>query len=289
MAVNPEPLLLGCGHAIVAGRARRYEVSRFTGPLSLKSVVSGTAVWTTERGRFEVNSGEVLAVGDGEEYSLEIDALHPVETFCLFFDRQFARQAWTAAVSSDRDLLDGIEAGPLPPFEPRQGREVAAMMAAARRLLGDGAAIEPLLVSLASAICERSARLSGRVAKIPAARKSTRQELHRRVGLATEHIHANLDRPLSLAGIGRAACLSPFHLHRLFRTVHGETPHRYATRLRLARAAALLRSSDEGVTSIAWRCGFESVSSFTTLFGREHGAPPAQFRKNREDTGPAEH
>ena len=66
MRVNPPARELGSVNAIVAGRARRYEVKNFRGPLSLKSVLSGSAVWETSSGRFEVLPGSVLVLNDGE-------------------------------------------------------------------------------------------------------------------------------------------------------------------------------------------------------------------------------
>ena len=95
-------------------------------------------------------------------------------------------------------------------------------------------------------------------------------------------LHANMDRTVSVAEPAREACLSPFHFHRLFTSFHGITPHRYLTRLRLARARSLLRSSERSVADVACACGFESLGSFTTLFTRTIGVSPARFRRIEE-------
>jgi transcriptional regulator GlxA family with amidase domain len=124
--------------------------------------------------------------------------------------------------------------------------------------------------------------VAARVSRLPALRATTRAELHRRVNRGIEVIHGNLDGDLSLERLASAACLAPFHFHRIFTALHGETPHRYVTRIRLQRAASLLRSTDRPVLDIALSCGFESLGSFTTLFRRYLGAAPAAFRKNRE-------
>jgi hypothetical protein len=78
--LNPPAALLGRVNAIVGGRARRYEVTVFTGPLSVKAVISGTAVWETRDGRYELGPSGCLVLHEGEEYSIEVDALQPVET-----------------------------------------------------------------------------------------------------------------------------------------------------------------------------------------------------------------
>ncbi|XXF81200.1 AraC family transcriptional regulator [Myxococcaceae bacterium GXIMD 01537] len=54
----------------------------------------------------------------------------------------------------------------------------------------------------------------------------------------------------------------------------------YLTGIRLARARALLRSSDEAVSQIAYRVGYEDPSTFTALFKQHHGQTPSAYRKS---------
>src|SRR5204863_3593420 len=60
-------------------------------------------------------------------------------------------------------------------------------------------------------------------ARVPAARVSTRREIFRRIRRAIDRIESAIDEPLDLAEIARAACLSPYHFHRQFAAVIGET------------------------------------------------------------------
>lgn len=71
-------------NAILRGRAARYACGPGPGALSIKSVLRGKAAWTTRAGRYELEPGQLLVLNEGEEYSIEVDALQPVETFCLF-------------------------------------------------------------------------------------------------------------------------------------------------------------------------------------------------------------
>lgn len=84
--------------------------------------------------------------------------------------------------------------------------------------------------------------------------------------------------PVALAGIARAAYLSPFHFHRAFTAAFGETPHAYRTRRRLETAARLLAEADQLIIDICLQTGFESPSSFATLFRRRFAASPRTFR-----------
>jgi transcriptional regulator GlxA family with amidase domain len=88
-----------------------------------------------------------------------------------------------------------------------------------------------------------------------------------------------LDEPLTLEELSIEADLSVYHLLRTFRAAFGETPHEYLTRLRLERAKELLTVSSRSVTDICFDVGFSSLGSFSTLFRRQVGLSPAEFRR----------
>jgi transcriptional regulator GlxA family with amidase domain len=88
-----------------------------------------------------------------------------------------------------------------------------------------------------------------------------------------------LDQPLTLEDLSLEVDLSAWHFLREFRTAFGETPHDFLTRLRVERAKELLTISSRPVTEICFDVGFSSLGSFSTLFRREVGMSPAQFRR----------
>ncbi len=79
----------------------------------------------------------------------------------------------------------------------------------------------------------------------------------------------------ALAGQGG---LSAFHLHRVFSAAAGETPKQFTLRLRLARAAAMLLTSDDSVLDIALDCGFQSHEAFCRAFRKRFGMTPSDYR-----------
>jgi transcriptional regulator GlxA family with amidase domain len=88
-----------------------------------------------------------------------------------------------------------------------------------------------------------------------------------------------LHEPLTLADLSLEADLSACHFLRAFRDAFGETPHAFLTRLRLERARDLLTVTSRPVTEICFDVGFTSLGSFSTLFRREVGVSPAEFRR----------
>ena len=61
-----------------------------------------------------------------------------------------------------------------------------------------------------------------------------------RVNRAVDYITAHLDQPLPLEEVARAACFSPYHFHRIFRALIGETLAAFVKRVRLERALYLM-------------------------------------------------
>lgn len=91
-------------------------------------------------------------------------------------------------------------------------------------------------------------------------------------------IRRRADGNVSLAALAARAGSSPFHLHRAFTRVVGETPKRYTLRLRLEWAAARLLASDDSIVDIALAAGFKSHEVFTRAFRRHFGRTPAAYR-----------
>lgn len=95
-----------------------------------------------------------------------------------------------------------------------------------------------------------------------------------------DYIDQHLDQSLELKTIADVANFSPFHFHRIFFFLIGETPIDYIQRLRVERSAWKLREENpESVTEIAYSCGFGSVSLFSRTFKKYFGMTPSQFSK----------
>lgn len=59
----------------------------------------------------------------------------------------------------------------------------------------------------------------------------------------------------------------------------GVTPTQYVNKLRLAYACQLLNNSSDDVTTIIYKCGFESISHFNHCFKEAYKQSPTQYRK----------
>jgi AraC family transcriptional regulator len=100
-----------------------------------------------------------------------------------------------------------------------------------------------------------------------------------KIDAVVARIVTGLDGAMDLESLAADACLSPFHFHRVFRGMVGETPLELARRLRLERAAWQLVATEDSVTSIAFSAGYETHESFTRAFRAAYGVPPMSFRQ----------
>ena len=107
-------------------------------------------------------------------------------------------------------------------------------------------------------------------------------EYAQRIDRVIDYLRGNLDRPLKLAELAKVACFSEFHFHRIFTAVSGETLSNFTNRLRLEKAARLLRYSGQSLTDIALDCGFSSSATFSRAFRSGYSTSPSQFRKSGE-------
>ena len=100
-----------------------------------------------------------------------------------------------------------------------------------------------------------------------------------RVNRAIDLIAAGPAEPHRLEDVAAAAGFSPFHFHRVFRSLTGETLQRFVRRVRLERALRLMAhgASDRTLTEVALECGFSSSSDFSRAFKARFGVPPSAF------------
>jgi AraC family transcriptional regulator len=84
---------------------------------------------------------------------------------------------------------------------------------------------------------------------------SHRARYEARLNRVLEHIYDHLDEPLDIDRLAEIACLSPYHWHRIYQAMHGETVASTVRRLRLHRAAGYLACRPRNIASRAHIAG----------------------------------
>jgi AraC family transcriptional regulator len=259
--------------AILNGRASAFEGGADEADLSLKWLAEGAAEYRTEGRAYRVANDEQLMLNRGQPYRMRMQG----ESFVLFFPKAAADAAWQMYTRNGEALPEiPTVAAASPVLLQNRLMELRDESVRARpsgeKLLELSCAVLGELVSLAHTRRRHAM-------KLPALRKTTRDELLRRVVRAESYL-ADLGTNATLAGAAHAAALSPFHLIRVFNAVFGQTPLAYAAAKRLERARDLLIESDKPIGDIALAAGYESRNAFDRAFLRRYRVTPGAFRTN---------
>jgi AraC family transcriptional regulator len=92
-------------------------------------------------------------------------------------------------------------------------------------------------------------------------------------------IEAHLFERPSLTAIAERSGASPWHFHRVFVAMTGETPATYTWKRQLTEICRRLVETEQPIVEIALDAGFESQASFTRAFTRHVGVSPARYRR----------
>lgn len=100
------------------------------------------------------------------------------------------------------------------------------------------------------------------------------------IGRALQRMHAEPARAWTVEFLAHEATLSRAAFARRFAALVGEPPLSYLTRLRMDRAARLLRDTAEPVGRISAGVGYDSEFAFNKAFKRARGVAPGRWRRD---------
>lgn len=96
-----------------------------------------------------------------------------------------------------------------------------------------------------------------------------------------EHYREDIDRDT----IAAMAYITPNYLSKRFRTEMGMNLREYINQLRIEEAKRLLLSTNDAVSEIASKVGYANISYFSTVFRKQCGMSPIDWRSKTADGG----
>ena len=118
---------------------------------------------------------------------------------------------------------------------------------------------------------------SKRLQNIKVQKRTTKEETLRRLIIAYEFIHDNIDQPITAQELSSVSCLSKFHLYDSFKIFFGKTPHQFINYIKLQKAMRILKTKPSSVSEVCDNLGFNDISSFSKLFKKKYGKSPSYF------------
>lgn len=104
-----------------------------------------------------------------------------------------------------------------------------------------------------------------------------------------EYLCLHLSEKINLGDIAEVFGYSDVNFIRRFKKLFSATPIAFLTALRLKKAERMLLETNDTVTKISKKCGFESPYYFSNVFSRHHGGiSPVNFRSAHSTSGEKE-
>ena len=227
-----------------------------------------TAIVLHEGGASLAWHGQLLELDRGDVHVVAAGAAHRI------YD--FGKAAGVAvafvpsALEAERELVAALRTIPNPcRVDDPALRATAHRMARESRApaLGTRAVLRGLLACLVADLC----RAAG-ASEAPALYSNS-------VDAALAFIERSYARPISLRDVAKAVALSPRHLATRVRTETGKSVGEWITTFRIARARALLRTTELSIEEVAVEVGWSDATHFIRTFSREEGRTPSAFRR----------
>ena len=253
------------------------------GSLSFKCVLRGEARYKIKDRYLLAQQGNFLILNQRQPYEVFVESKFATETFCVFFGEPLVADVCFNLVHSHDELLtcENSTSGllffertqPLSPYLGFSLRGLRLLMQSDYDEERTKELLHSFLFRLAADEYKTSAANT-----LHQVRKSTREELFKRVCIAKDYAHAMYREAVTLEKLARVACLSPNHLLRLFRQMFGATPIQYLKRVRMEKARQLLFETRLPVQEVCSEVGYSSVGTFSNHFKALTGFAPTHFR-----------
>lgn len=289
--INPDFKRLDRTNAILNAKIEDVYQSSYTTNLTLKTVISGRAVYRTRNSVYSIEPETCVIFNQGQRYDLEIQADTHTETLAIFFERGFAERAVAANAKNEQQLLEDpyptswsnrpfIET--LQPFDNKTKKILKQVQSQLVNEPSGTSWLEDVFYDLASTLPSYNGQCVAAWTRIRSAKMSTKLELFRRLAFAKDYAHSCYHEELPVHKLAAIAKMSPFHFHRTFKSVFGITPAQFVQVRRLDVAYKLITAGNEAITDVCFDVGFSSLGSFSTLFRSYFGASPSQVQKRKK-------
>ena len=253
------------GSKLVLSKIKKIEYKNYDNAPSVKLVLFGTEKYIINGRPYSLSENRFLVVDNNSQIELNIDAEKDVKGVCIFPSKRLLNDVAITRVSSTESLLDQ-------PFQDYNQRLVHSLFSFTDTRTGKflnqniprvlsackqrkQINLDHFYVQLAECLVDDQLELQGNLKNIASVKKSTQEELFRRVTTAKDFIVDNYTQNSLLDDLAQVALLSKYHFNRTFKALFQLSPYQYLLQLRLDKAKELLRQ-DYSYNEVSSRVGF---------------------------------
>jgi AraC family transcriptional regulator len=261
----------GRENCILWGRVRHADFGPCTHTLSIRAAWGGVEHCHVEGRTIGVDDDNFLILNHGRIYSSSIRSAQPVESLAICFSPRLVEQIHSDGGSSQ--FLEHLR-----PHDLTVSPVLHSIRQALTAGCDDPVWYDEQLTALLARMRAHQEQLLDRVDGLALIRAATRRDVYRRIARATDLLHSDYANGVDLAELAHSANMSKYHFLRLFKLVHGLTPHTYLQRKRIAVAVRLLESTSITVREVAIKVGFADDSTLVRQMRRWTRRTPGQVR-----------
>jgi len=102
---------------------------------------------------------------------------------------------------------------------------------------------------------------------------------YKKICSGRDYLQEHFSDSFNLSEVAKYSCMSQYHFSRIFTNVFGESPNTFVARLRIEKAKNMLITEKFSIGEICERVGYTSIGSFSSLFKKQVGMSPTQYRR----------
>lgn len=261
----------------------KYQYPNHTTPYLLIANFNDTGNYLVNSRHISVNDKVFYFLNAGDQLEINFKNQMPLKTLLILFSDKFIRSWINYKHTGINKLLENCVPATVNdwniPNIPFEYNSIMVNRLSTITTTTQREEMDVILFELLEIFWNLKETAGRRFEQIQAKRKSTREEIYRRLLMAKIFMHDRFTSPLSIDEMASEACLDKFHFLKLFKLCYGITPHQYLVKLKLEHAYSLLETDRFTVLEACNQVGFESQGTFSNLFKRHYRLQPSEVSK----------
>lgn len=279
----------GWPSVVLSAKAMGVERIDIKGPFSLFLNLSGESTIEADRKSLRIGTDSFGITNLDQNYSLTTPSAVITKTFNIHFEKRLFIETLTSLKGEHEQQLDApftVNATHhtfvKTMFRDKAFNQSIAQLASfyKNNMSSNGKETEDYyLQQVLIQVMRDTQKTNKGLLSISSLKRSTREELIRRLLIAKDYIHEHYARPISLDELSLQCALSKYHFLRTFKEAFGITPNQYIKKIRLEKARQLLETTHLTIRTISEQLGFEEPNSFSKFFLLSQKKSPGDYRK----------
>ncbi len=264
------------GNNIIKSSLKECYQKVSSSPVSIKIPVAGNEIYTVNGTEYNIAPNYYLLVNRGDEVKVVVDSNELVQGKCIYLDdrlvNSYYEEMTCKALFEDHRSESKLE---LTTGKYIYDDSILSTQLSNIKSNQQGFSNDHFYDKIAINLVLHQVGIKEVFSRLASINKATKLELYNRANIAKTYIQDNFTDDVTIDELSRVACISKFHLIRIFKNIVGCTPYNYLLKLRLQKSYEMLQKTPGiSIQEVALTNGFNQRRTFTRSFKKEFGFCP---------------